>query len=85
MTLPTQARIAIVGRGVAGCSTAYHLALAGECDVLLLEQARLTCGTTWQAARLVGQTRPNRNSTRMSKYGIEPYAMLEAETGLVTG
>ena len=83
--LPSQARIVIVGGGIAGCSTAYHLALAGERDVLLLEQGQLTCGTTWHAAGLVGQMRPNRNMTRMSKYGIELYSTLEAETGLATG
>jgi glycine cleavage system aminomethyltransferase T/glycine/D-amino acid oxidase-like deaminating enzyme len=85
MTLPTQARIVIVGGGIAGCSTAYHLSLLGETDVLLLEQGRLTCGTTWHAAGLVGQMRPNRNMTAMSKYGIELYSKLEAETGLATG
>ncbi len=85
MTLPTQARIVIVGGGIAGCSTAYHLAALGEKDVLVLEQGRLTCGTTWHAAGLVGQMRPNRTMTRMSKYGIELYATLEAETGLATG
>jgi glycine cleavage system aminomethyltransferase T/glycine/D-amino acid oxidase-like deaminating enzyme len=85
MTLPSQARIVIVGGGIVGCSTAYHLAKLGEKDVLLLEQGALTCGTTWHAAGLVGQMRPNRNMTRMSKYGIELYATLEAETGLATG
>jgi heterotetrameric sarcosine oxidase gamma subunit len=85
MALPSQARIVIVGGGIAGCSTAYHLSLLGQTDVLLLEQGRLTCGTTWHAAGLVGQMRPNRNMTRMSKYGIELYAKLEAETGLATG
>jgi glycine cleavage system aminomethyltransferase T/glycine/D-amino acid oxidase-like deaminating enzyme len=85
MSLPTQARIVIVGGGIAGCSTAYHLSLLGERDVMLLEQGKLTCGTTWHAAGLVGQMRPNRNMTRMSKYGIELYSKLEAETGLATG
>src|SRR5450631_1515610 len=85
MALPTQARIVIVGGGIAGCSTAYHLSLMGQTDVLLLEQGRLTCGTTWHAAGLVGQMRPNRNMTAMSKYGIDLYAKLEAETGLATG
>ncbi|MBI5716238.1 MAG: FAD-dependent oxidoreductase [Burkholderiales bacterium] len=83
--LPTQARVVIVGGGIAGCSTAYHLARLGITDVLLLEQGKLTCGTTWHAAGLVGQMRPNRNQTRMSKYGIELYSTLEAETGLATG
>ena len=85
MTLPTHARVVIVGGGIAGCSTAYHLAKAGITDVLLLEQGKLTSGTTWHAAGLVGQMRPNRNMTRMSTYGIELYASLEAETGLATG
>ena len=84
-TLPTQARIVIVGGGIAGCSTAYHLSLLDQTDVLLLEQGKLTCGTTWHAAGLVGQMRPNRNMTRMSQYGIELYSKLEAETGLATG
>ena len=83
--LPGHARVVIVGGGIAGCSTAYHLARFGITDVLLLEQGRLTCGTTWHAAGLVGQMRPNRSQTRMSKYGIELYATLEAETGLATG
>ena len=85
MNLPAHAEIVIVGGGIAGCSTAYHLALMGKKDVLLLEQGTLTCGTTWHAAGLVGQMRPNRNMTRMSKYGIELYSTLEAETGLATG
>jgi 4-methylaminobutanoate oxidase (formaldehyde-forming) len=85
MTLPTQAQIIIVGGGIAGCSVAYHLARMGKTDVLLLEQGKLTSGTTWHAAGLVGQMRPNRNMTQMSKYGIELYASLEAETGLATG
>ena len=83
--LPTHARIVIVGGGIAGCSTAYHLAKLGITDVLLLEQGQLTSGTTWHAAGLIGQMRPNRNMTRMSTYGIELYSTLEQETGLATG
>jgi len=85
MNLPTHAEIIIVGGGIVGCSTAYHLAKMGKRDVLLLEQGKLTCGTTWHAAGLIGQMRPNRNMTSMSKYGIELYSTLEAETGLATG
>jgi 4-methylaminobutanoate oxidase (formaldehyde-forming) len=68
-SFPTQAKIVIVGGGIAGCSVAYHLAKLGQTDVVLLEQGKLTSGTTWHAAGLVGQMRPNRNMTRMSKCG----------------
>ena len=85
MNLPQYAQTVIVGGGIVGCSTAYHLAKMGRTDVLLLEQGKLTSGTTWHAAGLVGQLRPNRNMTQMSKYGIDLYAALEAETGLATG
>ena len=85
MSLPTHARVVIVGGGIAGVSAAYHLAKLGVRDVVLIEQGKLTCGTTWHAAGLVGQTRATRNATRMSRYGIELYSALEAETGLATG
>lgn len=85
MTLPSHAQVVIVGGGIAGCSVAYHLAKLGVTDVLLLEQGKLTSGTTWHAAGLVGQMRPNRSMTAMSKYGIELYSTLEQETGLATG
>jgi len=84
-TLPTHAQAVIVGGGIAGASTAYHLTKLGMVDVLLLEQGRLTCGTTWHAAGLVGQMRATSNATRMSRYGIELYSSLERETGLATG
>ncbi len=83
--VPRHARVVVVGGGIAGVSTAYHLAKLGVTDVVLLEQGKLTCGTTWHAAGLVGQLRATRNATRMSRYSIELYATLEAETGLATG
>ncbi|MET0733416.1 MAG: FAD-dependent oxidoreductase [Casimicrobiaceae bacterium] len=83
--IPSHARVVIVGGGIAGASTAYHLTKLGVTDVVLLEQGKLTCGTTWHAAGLVGQTRATRNATRMSRYGIELYSTLEQETGLATG
>ena len=84
-TIPAQAQVVIVGGGIAGASVAYHLTKLGCSDVVLLEQGKLTCGTTWHAAGLVGQLRATRNATRMSRYGIELYATLEQETGLATG
>ncbi len=83
--LPAQAEIVIVGGGIIGCSLAYHLTKLGKRDVVVLEQGRVTSGTTWHAAGLVGQMRPTRTMTRMSRYGIELYKTLEAETGQATG
>ncbi len=83
--IPSHAQVVVIGGGIAGASTAYHLAKLGCSDVILIEQGKLTCGTTWHAAGLVGQLRATRNATRMSRYGIELYSALEAETGLATG
>jgi heterotetrameric sarcosine oxidase gamma subunit len=83
--LPSHAQVVIAGGGIAGCSAAYHLTQLGCTDVIVLEQGQLTCGTTWHAAGLVGQLRANRSMTKMSRYGIDLYASLEAETGLATG
>src|SRR5678816_3193403 len=85
MSVPSQARVVIIGGGIMGCSTAYHLAKNGWKDVVLLEQGRLTGGTTWHAAGLVGQLRNFQNLTRLIRYSTELYAGLEAETGLATG
>ncbi len=76
------ARHLIIGGGIIGCSTAYHLARNGESDVVLLEKAMLTEGATWHAAGLVGQLRSSRNTTRMLKRSVEMYDQLEAETGM---
>ena len=72
----------IIGGGIIGCSTAYHLAKNGEKDVVLLERAALTEGATWHAAGLVGQLRSSRNTTRMLKRSVAMYDQLEAETGM---
>lgn len=83
--LPKNARVAIIGGGVIGCSIAYHLTKIGWDDVVLLERRQLTCGTTWHAAGLVGQLRPSINMTKLAKYTGELYRGLEAETGQATG
>lgn len=72
----------IIGGGIIGCSIAYHLARAGEPDVVLLEKTALTEGATWHAAGLVGQLRSSRNTTRMLQKSVALYDRLEAETGL---
>jgi 4-methylaminobutanoate oxidase (formaldehyde-forming) len=82
---PASARIVIIGGGIMGCSVAYHLSALGEQDIVLLEQGRLTSGTTWHAAGLVGQLRAQESMTRLIRYSTELYSKLEAETGLSTG
>jgi 4-methylaminobutanoate oxidase (formaldehyde-forming) len=78
-SLPTHCEILIVGGGAIGCSIAYHLALAGKRDVLVLERLGLTQGSTWHAAGLVGQLRSSRNLTRMMQHSALLYAELEAK------
>jgi 4-methylaminobutanoate oxidase (formaldehyde-forming) len=73
------ARIVVIGGGVIGTSVAYHLARAGERDVLLLEKAQLTHGCTWHAAGLVGQLRGKRNLTRLMQDSVAVFDRLEAE------
>ena len=85
MSIPTQSRVVIIGGGIVGCSVAYHLTKLGWRDVLLLEQGRLSSGTTWHAAGLVGQLRSQSSMTRLIRYSTELYASLEQETELATG
>jgi glycine cleavage system aminomethyltransferase T/glycine/D-amino acid oxidase-like deaminating enzyme len=84
--IPAAARVVVVGGGIIGTSVAYHLALMGWQDIVLLERDRLTSGTTWHAAGLMvtfGST--SETSTEMRKYARALYARLEAETGQATG
>ena len=76
-----EARVAIVGGGVGGCSLAYHLAKLGWDDVVLLEQDQLTSGSTWHAAGLCTQFNSSYNLMGLLRYSIELYQRLEAETG----
>ncbi len=84
--LPRHAQVVIIGGGVIGCSVAYHLTQLGWRDVLLLERAQLTAGTTWHAAGLVvcgGFF--TETSVEMARYTRDLYNRLEAETGQSTG
>jgi sarcosine dehydrogenase len=83
--LPTHADVVVIGGGIIGCSTAYHLAKNHKLDVVLLEQNRLTSGSTWHAAGLVGQLRSSASITQVLKYSVDLYKKLEKETGLATG
>ncbi|MEO6301102.1 MAG: FAD-dependent oxidoreductase [Paracoccaceae bacterium] len=84
-SLPTTAKAVIIGGGIIGCSTAYHMGKLGWTDTVLLEKSKLTSGTTFHAAGLVGQLRTSANITQLLGYSVELYKKLEAETGLQTG
>ena len=84
-SLPSSARVVIIGGGIIGCSVAYHLAKLGWRDIVLLERKRLSCGTTWHAAGLVRAMLYTVNLTKLAQYTAELYLNLEAETGQATG
>ena len=75
----------MVGGGVVGCSTAYHLAKRGWTDVVLLERKRLTSGTTWHAAGLITQARPTYGTREIVRRSLRVFKSLPEETGFATG
>src|SRR3954452_272976 len=83
--LPSRAQYVVVGGGVIGTSIAYHLALLGAADVVLLERKQLTSGTTWHAAGEIVSGGTTEDALWMARYSAELYARLEEETGLATG
>jgi len=85
MTLPSQADVVVIGGGVMGCSTLYHLAKEGVSNAVLLERNKLTSGTTWHSAAQVRALRSTQNLTNLIKYSISLYQSLEEETGQQVG
>ena len=85
MTLPDRARVVIIGGGVGGTSIAYHLVKRGWRDVVLLERAQLTSGSTFHSAGLVGQLRSTMPLTRLMMNSVALYAGLTDETGVDVG
>ena len=82
----SHARVIVVGGGVIGVSTAYHLAKAGWTDIVVLERDKLTSGTTWHAAGLIASSgMATETLAWIAKYTRELYQALEAETGISTG
>jgi 4-methylaminobutanoate oxidase (formaldehyde-forming) len=73
---PDQARVVVIGGGITGCSVAYHLARAGWTDVLLVEKAQLTAGSTCQAAGLVTAFNPSSTMMAFRRNSIELYREL---------
>ena len=75
--LPTSASVVVIGGGVGGASVAYHLAELGRTDVVLVDRAELTSGSTFHSAGLVGQLRADPTLTRMNMYSVELYRKLQ--------
>jgi 4-methylaminobutanoate oxidase (formaldehyde-forming) len=85
-SLPTHARVIVIGGGIIGCSVAYHLAELGWDEIILLERDQLTSGTTWHAAGLMTTFGSmSETSISMRRYSRELYQRLEKETGQSTG
>ena len=82
---PEQARAVVIGGGIVGCSTAYHLAKLGWQDTIIVERHKLSSGSTHHAAGLVGQLRSSANITQLLGHSVALYGSLEAETGLASG
>ena len=76
------ARAVIIGGGVGGTSIAYHLAELGWSDIVLVDRAELTSGSTFHSAGLVGQLRSSVTLTKMMMYGTDLYRRLRDETGV---
>ena len=83
--VPDRAQVVVVGGGIIGCSVAYHLARRDITDVVVLEQNKLTGGTTWHAAGLVSQLKSTHSLTKLATYSARLFEALEDETGQATG
>jgi len=83
--MKTHARVVVIGGGVAGCSTLYHLTKLGWSDVVLVDKNELTSGSTWLAAGNVPQYSKSYSGTRIHDYPVHLYPTLEKETGQATG
>lgn len=84
MSPPETAPVVIIGGGIIGCSTLYHLAHKGV-SAVLIERKRIACGTTWHAAGIVGQLRESSAQTELAKHTVRLFQSLEEETGQATG
>ncbi len=80
-----RARAVVIGGGVGGCSILYWLARLGWDDVVLVDRAELTSGSTFHSAGLVGQLRSSLSLTTMMMSSVDLYRSLEEEVGLETG
>jgi dimethylglycine dehydrogenase len=79
--MKSHARVVIIGGGIMGVGLAYHLALEGWADVVLIEKGELTSGSTWHAAGQCPHFNSSLNMTKVHVYGTQLYPKLEALTG----
>ena len=80
-----QARVVIIGGGVVGVSTLYHLVKKGWTDCVLIERKELTSGSTWHAAGLLPLFNMSYSVGQIHKYSVDLYGRLEEETGQYAG
>jgi dimethylglycine dehydrogenase len=83
--LKNKARVVVIGGGVVGVSTLYHLAKKGWSDVVLVERRELTSGSTWHAAGLLPLFNMSYSVGQIHKYSVNLYRKLEEETGQAVG
>ncbi|MCH2492796.1 MAG: FAD-dependent oxidoreductase [Gammaproteobacteria bacterium] len=83
--MKTSARVVVIGGGVAGVATLYHLAKKGWTDVVLVERKELTSGSTWHAAGLLPLFNMSYSVGQIHKYSVDFYQRLEKETGHSVG
>jgi dimethylglycine dehydrogenase len=79
--MKSHARVVVIGGGVVGVSTLYHLTRKGWKDVVLLERTELTAGSTWHAAGLLPLFNMSYTVGQLHKYSVDLYKRLPAETG----
>ncbi|MEO1209539.1 MAG: FAD-dependent oxidoreductase [Cyanobacteria bacterium J06638_20] len=81
--MKSNAAVVVIGAGIVGCSTTYHLAKLGWQDIVVVEQGPLfaTGGSTSHAPGLVFQTNPSKTMTQLAKYTVELYSQLSTEEG----
>ncbi len=80
--MKTEAKVVVIGGGVVGVGTLYHLAKKGWSDVVLVEKHDLTSGSTWHAAGLLPLFNMSYSVGKIHKYSVELYRSLEEETGI---
>ena len=81
----THVQVAVIGGGVVGASVLYHLTKAGWKDVLLIERAELTSGSTWHAAGGMHTVNGDPNVAKLQQYTINLYKEIEAISGQSCG